>query len=86
MKAVLSGKWKLHYPHSNLHVVKDGMDGLPGENVTLELKESLFDLEKDPCEQVNLKSQYPDIVEQLKKLGEVKRKEIETGQRAAGSL
>jgi arylsulfatase A-like enzyme len=86
LKAVLRGKWKLHYPHSYLHVAKAGVDGSPGENVTLELEESLFDLGKDPGEQVNLISQFPDIAGNLKKLGEAKKKEIETGNRAAGRL
>jgi len=69
IQAVRSGKWKLHIPHKYRVVEKRGTGGMPGiqneEDYTLEL--SLYDIEKDPSESVNLANQHPKLVNELQK-------------------
>ncbi|MFT4638110.1 MAG: arylsulfatase A-like enzyme [Verrucomicrobiales bacterium] len=59
-------------------ITQSGINGIAsrhgGRVEQLEL--SLFDLEKDPGESINLATQHPDIVAQLTKLAEPMRKEL----------
>lgn len=59
------GKWKLHLPHEYRTLVKPGKDGLPGKYVNKKIELSLFDLENDPYEKVNVIELYPEIAEKL---------------------
>jgi arylsulfatase A-like enzyme len=76
LQAVRSGQWKLHFAHKYIHVVVPGKDGQPGKTKELPLPESLFDMQSDPRELVNVIDQHPDIVEKLSKLAEVAREDL----------
>ncbi|HMA62991.1 MAG TPA: sulfatase-like hydrolase/transferase [bacterium] len=66
--AVRKGKWKLRTATS-----KKSQDY---EMVELELGEFLYNLEEDPGETTNLKDQYPEVFDQLKKIYKNWKKDI----------
>jgi arylsulfatase A len=84
LQAVRKGKWKLHFPHSYEHVVQPGKDGERGTTTAVQLELSLFDLESDPSEQKNVALQHPEIVNELKSLGEKFKTELEQQKRQPG--
>jgi arylsulfatase A len=65
LQAIRSGKWKLHFPHTYRHVVEPGKDGVRGTVDFPEVPLSLYDLEKDPGESINLADQHPEVIERL---------------------
>lgn len=65
LHAVRSGKWKLHLPHPAKEIPVPGKGGQPGASNPIQVPLSLFDLEKDPGESINLVAQHPEIVQQL---------------------
>lgn len=66
LQAVRSGKWKLHVPHSHRHQTEPvGRNGRSAGEVTERIGLSLYDLELDPGETLNLASKYPQVVERL---------------------
>jgi arylsulfatase A len=65
LHAVRSGRWKLHLPHPYQSLESAGSDGKPGKYVRKEIGLSLFDLENDPSESVNVADQHPDVVKSL---------------------
>ena len=64
------GKWKLHLPHNYRTLVKAAMDGMAGKYKQDQIKLSLFDMENDPFEKVNVIEQHPLVVARLKQLAE----------------
>jgi arylsulfatase A-like enzyme len=62
LHAVRSGQWKLHLRHPYQSLESAGRDGSPGKYVRKEIELSLFDLEKDPGESVDVAPQHPEIV------------------------
>ena len=60
------GKWKLHLPHSYATLVQAGNDGKPGRYRQAQIGLSLFDMENDPYETVNVIAKHPHIAGQLK--------------------
>jgi arylsulfatase A len=80
---VRKGKWKLHLPHNYEHVSKPGMDGVRGEIVSQSIGLSLFDLEADPNEATDVSSSHPDIVAELKALGEKFKSAMDRDKREA---
>ncbi|MBN9659809.1 MAG: sulfatase [Acidobacteria bacterium] len=70
------GHWKLHVPHSYRTLIEVGNDGKPGRfrQATIEL--SLFDMEKDPFETVNVIEQYPEVAARLRSYAEQHRREF----------
>jgi arylsulfatase A len=83
LQAVRKGRWKLHFPHSYEHVTKPGMDGVRGEVASNRIELSLFDLEADPGETTNVSSSHPNIVADLKALGEKFKSEMDRDKRQA---
>jgi arylsulfatase A len=83
LQAVRKGKWKLHFPHNYEHVTKPGMDGIRGEITSQRIGLSLFDLEADPAESTDVSSSHPDIVAELKALGEKFKSEMDRDKRQA---
>ena len=89
-----AGRWKLHLPHPYQSLETAGADGLPGKYVTRQLELSLFDLEKDPGESVNVAGQHPDVVTSLmvfverarEDLGDALTKRPGTNLRPAGTI
>jgi arylsulfatase A len=65
LHAVRSGRWKLHLAHPYQSLEAAGGDGHPGKYVRKEIELSLFDLENDPGESVDVASQYPDVIARL---------------------
>ncbi|MDZ7723027.1 MAG: sulfatase [candidate division KSB1 bacterium] len=65
LKAVRSGKWKLHVPHDYKGVKQAGMDGEKGTYFYQKIELSLFDLEQDINEDQNVADQHPEVVQRL---------------------
>lgn len=68
LRAIRSGKWKLHFPHHfrKTKGLPKGTDGERIKSVRGKIGLSLFNLEDDIGEMHNLVDQYPGIVKQLK--------------------
>ncbi|MBN1339128.1 MAG: sulfatase [Bacteroidales bacterium] len=77
LQAVRSGKWKLHLPHKYSAVVEAedgnryGRKGIPSE-----IGLSLFNLEEDISESINVAGKYPEVVNELLKKAEAMKKEL----------
>lgn len=78
LQCVRQGKWKLHFPHSyrSYKGVKKGHNGHPGPYAHGKTGIELYDLEKDVGEQNNVASDFPEIVQRLKALGNKAREEL----------
>jgi arylsulfatase A-like enzyme len=76
LHAVRSGTWKLHLPHPYQSLEAPGSDGTPGKYVRKEIELSLFDLEKDPGESVNVADQNPVVVKRLLEHAERAREDL----------
>jgi arylsulfatase A len=82
LQAVQSGKWKLHFPHNHRHQSgAPGNDGFRAGETTAYIGLSLYNLETDPGERVNLSHEYPDVVKRLSQLAEKARRELGDGLR-----
>lgn len=62
------GRWKLHLPHQYRSLAEPAHDGKPGRYEIKSIELSLFDMEKDPMESVNVIAQYPDVARRLQEL------------------
>lgn len=84
LHAVRSGKWKLHFPHGYRSYVgvTPGKDGVPGPYASGTTALALYDLENDIGERTNVAAEHPDIVSNLKELGEEARQTL--GDRITG--
>ena len=67
------GKWKLHLPHNYRSLEEAGMDGSPGKYQQLHTDLSLYDMEMDPYESIDVKNEHPGIVETLLEYAEAHR-------------
>ena len=76
LQAVRSGKWTLHFPHTYVHVGAPGGGGKPGKTVSQKVELSLFDIEKDPAQKVNLADKFPEVVSQLQQLADRCREDL----------
>jgi arylsulfatase A-like enzyme len=78
LEAVRKGKWKLHFPHRHRHYHMDAVanDGLPGKTSTGTIGLALYDLENDVAETKALAAKYPEIVAELKKIGDAARADL----------
>jgi arylsulfatase A len=78
LQAVRSGKWKLHFPHTYRTMLDQtlGRDGEPGKYVQKEIGLSLYDLENDVGETMNVAKYHPDVVERLQALAEKTRNDL----------
>lgn len=71
LHAVRKDNWSLHFPHSYRSLNgKPGVGGIPGKYQQKKTDIALFDLQKDISQKSNLFGKYPDIVKNLKALGE----------------
>ncbi|MSV27239.1 MAG: twin-arginine translocation signal domain-containing protein [Bryobacterales bacterium] len=70
------GHWKLHVPHTFRTLTESGNNGKPGKfrQATIEL--SLFDMEKDPFETINVAEKFPEVASRLKMFAEQHRKQF----------
>lgn len=76
LHAVRSGKWKLHVPHPSKEVPEPGNGGERGSSRPIKVELSLYDLEKDEGEKVNLAAKHPEVVERLMKFIERAREDL----------
>ena len=78
LRAVRQGPWKLIFPHEyrSYENVKPGMDGWPGSYSKGKTGLALYNLQEDIGERKDVKDQHPEIVEQLKALGEKARADL----------
>jgi arylsulfatase len=78
LNAVRKGNWKLVYPHSwgSYHAIP-GNDGKGGPRIRMTVDSlELYNMMRDPGEEYNVVEMYPDIVEELLKVGEKAREEL----------
>lgn len=68
------GRWKLHVPHSYRTLVYAGNDGKPGKYRQAEIELSLFDMEADPYERVNVIDKFPDVAKRMQGFAEEHRR------------
>jgi arylsulfatase A-like enzyme len=76
LHAVRSGRWKLHFPHTYRTLQTHGSGGEPGKYVQKTIGLSLFDLEADLGESINVAADHPDVVERLTAEAEKFRAEL----------
>lgn len=80
LQAVISGKWKLYFPHSYRTLPSDFIkptDGIPGKYEMLALDEmELYDIEKDPSEQYNVIEDHKEVMSRLRVLAEGARDDM----------
>jgi arylsulfatase A-like enzyme len=84
LQAVRHGKWKLHLEHDYETVAEPGSDGTRGREESSKLPLSLFDLDADPGETMDLAAQYPDLVLQLTQAATAFDADIKMNLRPAG--
>jgi arylsulfatase A len=73
LRAVRSGKWKLqlrHLDHQTPNPDQIGYDGVRGLVMKVPRRESLYDLQTDPGEKVDLAERFPVKVMELRRLAE----------------
>lgn len=79
LQAVRSGKWKLHFPHAYRAATpstRKAKGGKPGQYRQERIELSLFDLETDVGETMNLAAAHPDVVERITALAERARRDL----------
>ena len=78
LEAFRKGHWKLIFPHKHRSYIghEPGNDGWPGSTHTDSISLELYNLRRDPGERYNVIDRHPDIVEQLKILGEKAREDM----------
>lgn len=79
LEAVRKGNWKLvfNHPGRTYEGFLPGQDGFPGgTNEESPIKESLYDLRRDPGERYNVSEKFPAILTELRQLGEQAREEL----------
>lgn len=59
------GRWKLHVPHPYRTLVYAGNDGNAGKYREAQIELSLFDMEADPYERVNVIGKFPEVAKRL---------------------
>ncbi len=91
LHGVRYGKWKMYFPHiyRTLSGRPGGSGGFPAPYDYIKLEEvSLYDLENDPSETINLASDYPEVVQKINHLADSIRHELGdalTGEKGVGS-
>ena len=78
LHAVRWKTWKLHFSHDyrTLNGRPGGKAGLPAKYDKGHIELSLFDLEKDPGEKVDVKADHPDVVVKIKSLADAMRQDL----------
>ncbi|WP_339925004.1 sulfatase [uncultured Cyclobacterium sp.] len=80
LQAVISGKWKLYFPHRYRTLPENFVkpsNGIPGKYVMLDLKEmELYDLENDPSESKNVIEEYPEVSEKMSAMADNARSDM----------
>ena len=94
LQAIRMGKWKIHFPHGYRTMAgrPGGTGGIPTKYSQAKIGLSLFNLEEDIGESIDVKDKHPNVVAKMQALGQAMRKELGdqgkkgSGQREAGRL
>jgi arylsulfatase A-like enzyme len=86
LEAVRSGKWKIHFAHNYRSVLKPGFNGDIGSYHFPKQEEALYNLETNPGENINLKEEYIEVFERLKKMGEIFDADLKQNTRPPGHI
>ena len=88
LQAVRQGKWKLHFPHGYRTMAgkPGGTGGIPTNYTQAKIGLSLFDLNSDIGETLDLKEKFPKITSRLKSLGENFNQKLQKSKRPAGKI
>jgi arylsulfatase A-like enzyme len=84
LESMRYGKWKLHFPHDVRTVTRSGSAGFRGDYGQERIDWSLYDLEADPGERVNLVDDHPQLVEKLKQMAADFASELEKTRKPMG--
>jgi arylsulfatase A len=84
LQSVRYGNWKLHFPHKVRTVTRTGSAGFRGDYGEDYIDWSLYDLDADPGESVNLIDRHPEIAEKLKNMGIAFSGNLEEGKQPMG--
>ncbi|GEO23632.1 arylsulfatase [Cyclobacterium qasimii] len=80
LQAVISGKWKLYFPHRYRTLPENFVkpsNGIPGKYEMTDLKEmELYDLEKDPSETKNVIEEYPEVLNKMRAMADNARNDM----------
>ena len=76
--AVRKNDWKLYFPcvQRSYEGMTPGKDGFPGPTWQKKISYELYNLKDDVEERYNVIDKHPDIVEELKKIGDTARYEL----------
>lgn len=86
LQGIRSGKWKLFFPHLYQTPIKIGNDGNNGQMGSKEIPLTLYDLENDIEETINVAAQHPQVVEKLSKLAKEFDADLKRNMRPAGQV
>lgn len=88
LQAVRQGKWKLHFPHGYRTMAgkPGGTNGIPTNYSQAKIGLSLFDLENDPGESIDLSKEFSEIVNRLSSIGKKFDQKIKKSKRPAGKI
>jgi unsaturated rhamnogalacturonyl hydrolase len=84
LESLRYGKWKLHLPHDFKTVTRAGSAGFRGDYGKETLDWSLYDLEADPGERVNLVDRHPGVVENMKEMAATFSSDLEANKKPMG--
>jgi arylsulfatase A-like enzyme len=77
LQAVRDRRWKLVFPHAHRsYRLLPGNDRFPGPTATDTTGLALYDLYRDPGERYDVKDLYPEVVQELQRLGDQARAEL----------
>ncbi|MGE4619237.1 MAG: sulfatase [Planctomycetota bacterium] len=85
LESMRMGRWKLHFPHKyrSLEGRPGGNNGIPAKyNYNIKTDLALFDLEADPFEKIDVKSNHPGVVVEMSARADAMRAKL--GDRLAG--
>ncbi|NLE59344.1 MAG: hypothetical protein GX616_13365, partial [Planctomycetes bacterium] len=88
LQAVRMGRWKLHFPHRyrTLGNRKAGTGGKPEPYEQADVALTLFDIENDAGETIDVKGKHPDVVAAIEKLADRMREDLgDSARKMAGS-
>jgi arylsulfatase A-like enzyme len=84
LESMRYGNWKLHLPHKVRTVTRVGSAGFRGDYGEGQIDWSLYDLDADPGERVNLIERHGAIVEKLKNMAATFSSDLEAGRKPMG--